>query len=141
MWTTILPYILKFFKSKYLYIILIVVAVCAIQLRITYLKNEVESKEYAIRTLQQINGTLISNIRSLDRELKAKDVVIDDVNAMYSNCRETSTKQINELLEISSIMDDQSSTEKVTKEGSNEVSKTTYSKGIDFINNSLSSIK
>lgn len=141
MWTTILPYILKFFKSKYLYIVLIVVAVCAIQLRITYLKNEVESKEYAIRTLQQINGTLISNIRSLDRELKAKDVVIDDVNAMYSNCRETSTKQINELLEISSIMDDQSSTEKVTKEGSNEVSKTTYSKGIDFINNSLSSIK
>lgn len=141
MWTTILPYILKFFKSKYLYIVLIVVAVCAIQLRITYLKNEVESKEYAIRTLQQINGTLISNIRSLDRELKAKDVVIDDVNAVYSNCRETSTKQINELLEISSIMDDQSSTEKVTKEGSNEVSKTTYSKGIDFINNSLSSIK
>lgn len=141
MWTTILPYILKFFKSKYLYIVLIVVAVCAIQLRITYLKNEVESKEYAIRTLQQINGTLISNIRSLDRKLKAKDVVIDDVNAMYSNCRETSTKQINELLEISSIMDDQSSTEKVTKEGSNEVSKTTYSKGIDFINNSLSSIK
>lgn len=141
MWTTILPYILKFFKSKYLYIVLIVVAVCAIQLRITYLKNEVESKEYAIRTLQQINGTLISNIRSLDRELKAKDVVIGDVNAMYSNCRETSTKQINELLEISSIMDDQSSTEKVTKEGSNEVSKTTYSKGIDFINNSLSSIK
>lgn len=141
MWTTILPYILKFFKSKYLYIVLIVVAVCAIQLRITYLKNEVESKEYTIRTLQQINGTLISNIRSLDRELKAKDVVIDDVNAMYSNCRETSTKQINELLEISSIMDDQSSTEKVTKEGSNEVSKTTYSKGIDFINNSLSSIK
>lgn len=141
MWTTILPYILKFFKSKYLYIVLIVVAVCAIQLRITYLKNEVESKEYAIRTLQQINGTLISNIRSLDRELKAKDVVIDDVNAIYSNCRETSTKQINELLEISSIMDDQSSTEKVTKEGSNEVSKTTYSKGIDFINNSLSSIK
>lgn len=141
MWTTILPYILKFFKSKYLYIVLIVVAVCAIQLRITYLKNEVESKEYAIRTLQQINGTLISNIRSLDRELKAKDVVINDVNAMYSNCRETSTKQINELLEISSIMDDQSSTEKVTKEGSNEVSKTTYSKGIDFINNSLSSIK
>lgn len=141
MWTTILPYILKFFKSKYLYIVLIVVAVCAIQLRITYLKNEVESKEYAIRTLQQINGTLISNIRSLDRELKAKDVVIDDVNAMYSNCRETSTKQIKELLEISSIMDDQSSTEKVTKEGSNEVSKTTYSKGIDFINNSLSSIK
>lgn len=141
MWTTILPYILKFFKSKYLYIVLIVVAVCVIQLRITYLKNEVESKEYAIRTLQQINGTLISNIRSLDRELKAKDVVIDDVNAMYSNCRETSTKQINELLEISSIMDDQSSTEKVTKEGSNEVSKTTYSKGIDFINNSLSSIK
>lgn len=141
MWTTILPYILKFFKSKYLYIVLIVVAVCAIQLRITYLKNEVESKEYAIRTLQQINGTLISNIRSLDRELKAKDVVIDDVNAMHSNCRETSTKQINELLEISSIMDDQSSTEKVTKEGSNEVSKTTYSKGIDFINNSLSSIK
>ena len=141
MWTTILPYILKFFKSKYLYIVLIVVAVCAIQLRITYLKNEVESKEYAIRTLQQINGTLISNIRSLDRELKAKDAVIDDVNAMYSNCRETSTKQIKELLEISSIMDDQSSTEKVTKEGSNEVSKTTYSKGIDFINNSLSSIK
>lgn len=141
MWTTILPYILKFFKSKYLYIVLIVVAVCAIQLKITYLKNEVESKEYAIRTLQQINGTLISNIRSLDRELKAKDVVIDDVNAMYSNCRETSTKQIKELLEISSIMDDQSSTEKVTKEGSNEVSKTTYSKGIDFINNSLSSIK
>lgn len=141
MWTTILPYILKFFKSKYLYIVLIVVAVCAIQLRITYLKNEVESKEYEIRTLQQINGTLISNIRSLDRELKAKDVVIDDVNAMYSNCRETSTKQIKELLEISSIMDDQSSTEKVTKEGSNEVSKTTYSKGIDFINNSLSSIK
>lgn len=141
MWTTILPYILKFFKSKYLYIVLIVVAVCAIQLRITYLKNEVESKEYAIRTLQQINGTLISNIRSLDKELKAKDVVIDDVNAMYSNCRETSTKQIKELLEISSIMDDQSSTEKVTKEGSNEVSKTTYSKGIDFINNSLSSIK
>lgn len=141
MWTTILPYILKFFKSKYLYIVLIVVAVCAIQLRITYLKNEVESKEYAIRTLQQINGTLISNIRSLDRELKAKDVVIDDVNAMYSNCRETSTKQIKELLEISSIMDDQSSTETVTKEGSNEVSKTTYSKGIDFINNSLSSIK
>lgn len=141
MWTTILPYILKFFKSKYLYIVLIVVAVCVIQLRITYLKNEVESKEYAIRTLQQINGTLISNIRSLDRELKAKDVVIDDVNAIYSNCRETSTKQINELLEISSIMDDQSSTEKVTKEGSNEVSKTTYSKGIDFINNSLSSIK
>lgn len=141
MWTTILPYILKFFKSKYLYIVLIVIAVCAIQLRITYLKNEVESKEYAIRTLQQINGTLISNIRSLDRELKAKDVVIDDVNAIYSNCRETSTKQINELLEISSIMDDQSSTEKVTKEGSNEVSKTTYSKGIDFINNSLSSIK
>lgn len=141
MWTTILPYILKFFKSKYLYIVLIVVAVCAIQLRITYLKNEVESKEYAIRTLQQINGTLISNIRSLDRELKAKAVVIDDVNAMYSNCRETSTKQIKELLEISSIMDDQSSTEKVTKEGSNEVSKTTYSKGIDFINNSLSSIK
>lgn len=141
MWTTILPYILKFFKSKYLYIVLIVVAVCAIQLRITYLKNEVESKEYAIRTLQQINGTLISNIRSLDRELKAKDVVIDDVNAMYSNCRETSTKQVKELLEISSIMDDQSSTEKVTKEGSNEVSKTTYSKGIDFINNSLSSIK
>jgi len=141
MWTTILPYILKFFKSKYLYIVLIVVAVCAIQLRITYLKNEVESKEYAIRTLQQINGTLSSNIRSLDRELKAKDVVIDDVNAMYSNCRETSTKQIKELLEISSIMDDQSSTEKVTKEGSNEVSKTTYSKGIDFINNSLSSIK
>lgn len=141
MWTTILPYILKFFKSKYLYIVLIVVAVCAIQLRITYLKNEVESKEYAIRTLQQINGTLISNIRSLDKELKAKDVVIDDVNAMYSNCRETSTKQVKELLEISSIMDDQSSTEKVTKEGSNEVSKTTYSKGIDFINNSLSSIK
>jgi len=141
MWTTILPYILKFFKSKYLYIVLIVVAVCAIQLRITYLKNEVESKEYAIRTLQQINGTLSSNIRSLDRELKAKDVVIDDVNAMYSNCRETSTKQVKELLEISSIMDDQSSTEKVTKEGSNEVSKTTYSKGIDFINNSLSSIK
>lgn len=141
MWTTILPYILKFFKSKYLYIVLIVVAVCAIQFRITYLKNEVESKEYAIRTLQQINGTLSSNIRSLDRELKAKDVVIDDVNAMYSNCRETSTKQIKELLEISSIMDDQSSTEKVTKEGSNEVSKTTYSKGIDFINNSLSSIK
>lgn len=141
MWTTILPYILKFFKSKYLYIVLIVVAVCAIQLRITYLKNEVESKEYAIRTLQQINGTLSSNIRSLDRELKAKDVVIDDVNAMYSNCRETSTKQIKELLEISSIMDDQSSTEKVTKEGSNEVSKITYSKGIDFINNSLSSIK
>ena len=141
MWTTILPYILKFFKSKYLYIVLIVVAVCAIQLRITYLKNEVESKEYAIRTLQQINGTLISNIRSLDRELKAKDVAIDDVNAMYSDCRETSTKQIKELLEISSIMDDQSSTEKVTKEGSNEVSKTTYSKGIDFINNSLSSIK
>lgn len=141
MWTTILPYILKFFKSKYLYVVLIVVAVCAIQLRITYLKNEVESKEYAIRTLQQINGTLISNIRSLDKELKAKDVVIDDVNAMYSNCRETSTKQIKELLEISSIMDDQSSTEKVTKEGSNEVSKTTYSKGIDFINNSLSSIK
>ena len=141
MWTTILPYILKFFKSKYLYIVLIVVAVCAIQLRITYLKNEVGSKEYAIRTLQQINGTLISNIRSLDRELKAKDVVIDDVNAMYSNCRETSTKQVKELLEISSIMDDQSSTEKVTKEGSNEVSKTTYSKGIDFINNSLSSIK
>jgi len=141
MWTTILPYILKFFKSKYLYIVLIVVAVCAIQLRITYLKNEVESKEYAIRTLQQINGTLSSNIRSLDRELKAKDVVIDDVNAMYSNCRETSTKQGKELLEISSIMDDQSSTEKVTKEGSNEVSKTTYSKGIDFINNSLSSIK
>lgn len=141
MWTTILPYILKFFKSKYLYIVLIVVAVCAIQLRITYLKNEVESKEYAIRTLQQINGTLTSNIRSLDRELKAKDVVIDDVNAMYSNCRETSTKQVKELLEISSIMDDQSSTEKVTKEGSNEVSKTTYSKGIDFINNSLSSIK
>lgn len=141
MWTTILPYILKFFKSKYLYIVLIVVAVCAIQLRITYLKNEVESKEYAIRTLQQINGTLISNIRSLDKELKAKAVVIDDVNAMYSNCRETSTKQIKELLEISSIMDDQSSTEKVTKEGSNEVSKTTYSKGIDFINNSLSSIK
>ena len=141
MWTTILPYILKFFKSKYLYIVLIVVAVCAIQLRITYLKNEVESKEYAIRTLQQINGTLISNIRSLDRELKAKDVVIDDVNAMYSNCRETSTKQVKELLEISSIMDDQSSTETVTKEGSNEVSKTTYSKGIDFINNSLSSIK
>ena len=141
MWTTILPYILKFFKSKYLYIVLIVVAVCAIQLRITYLKNEVESKEYAIRTLQQINGTLISNIRSLDRELKAKDVVIDDVNAMYSNCRETSTKQVKELLKISSIMDDQSSTEKVTKEGSNEVSKTTYSKGIDFINNSLSSIK
>ena len=60
---------------------------------------------------------------------------------MYSNCRETSTKQVKELLEISSIMDDQSSTEKVTKEGSNEVSKTTYSKGIDFINNSLSSIK
>jgi len=141
MWTTILPYILKFFKSKYLYIVLIVVAVCAIQLRITYLKNEVESKEYAIRTLQQINGTLISNIRSLDRELKAKDVVIDDVNTMYSNCRETGTKQIKELLEISSIMDDQSSTEKVTKEGSNEVSKTTYFKGIDFINNSLSSIK
>ena len=141
MWTTILSYILKFFKSKYLYIILIVAAVCAIQLRITYLKNEVESKEYAIRTLQQINGTLISNIRSLDRELKAKAIVIDDVNAMYSNCRETSTKQIKELLEISSIMDDQSSTEKVTKEGSNEVSKTTYSKGIDFINNSLSSIK
>lgn len=141
MWTTILPYILKFFKSKYLYIVLIVVAVCAIQLRITYLKNEVESKEYAIRTLQQINGTLISNIRSLDRELKAKDVAIGDVNAMYSNCRETSTKQVKELLEISSIMDDQSSTEKVTKEGSNEVSKTTYSKGIDFINNSLSSIK
>lgn len=141
MWTTILPYILKFFKSKYLYIVLIVVAVCAIQLRITYLKNEVESKEYAIRILQQINGTLISNIRSLDKELKAKAVVIDDVNAMYSNCRETSTKQIKELLEISSIMDDQSSTEKVTKEGSNEVSKTTYSKGIDFINNSLSSIK
>ena len=141
MWTTILPYILKFFKSKYLYIVLIVVAVCAIQLRITYLKNEVESKEYAIRTLQQINGTLISNIRSLDRELKAKNVVIDDVNAMYGNCRETSTKQTKELLEISSIMDDQSSTEKVTKEGSNEVSKTTYSKGIDFINNSLSSIK
>ena len=141
MWTTILPYILKFFKSKYLYIVLIVVAVCAIQLRITYLKNEVESKEYAIRTLQQINGTLSSNIRSLDKELKAKAVVIDDVNAMYSNCRETSTKQIKELLEISSIMDDQSSTEKVTKEGSNEVSKTTYSKGIDFINNSLSSIK
>lgn len=141
MWTTILPYILKFFKSKYLYIVLIVVAVCAIQLRITYLKNEVESKEYAIRTLQQINGTLISNIRSLDKELKAKDVVIDDVNAMYSNCRETSTKQVKELLEISSIMDDQSSTEKVTREGSNEVSKTTYSKGIDFINNSLSSIK
>lgn len=141
MWTTILPYILKFFKSKYLYVVLIVVAVCAIQLRITYLKNEVESKEYAIRTLQQINGTLISNIRSLDKELKAKDVVIDDVNAMYSNCRETSTKQVKELLEISSIMDDQSSTEKVTKEGSNEVSKTTYSKGIDFINNSLSSIK
>lgn len=141
MWTTILPYILKFFKSKYLYIVLIVVAVCAIQLRITYLKNEVESKEYAIKTLQQINGTLISNIRSLDKELKAKDVVIDDVNAMYSNCRETSTKQVKELLEISSIMDDQSSTEKVTKEGSNEVSKTTYSKGIDFINNSLSSIK
>lgn len=141
MWTTILPYILKFFKSKYLYIVLIVVAVCAIQLRITYLKNEVESKEYAIRTLQQINGTLISNIRSLDKELKAKDAVIDDVNAMYSNCRETGTKQIKELLEISSIMDDQSSTEKVTKEGSNEVSKTIYSKGIDFINNSLSSIK
>lgn len=141
MWTTILPYILKFFKSKYLYVVLIVVAVCAIQLRITYLKNEVESKEYAIKTLQQINGTLISNIRSLDKELKAKDVVIDDVNAMYSNCRETSTKQVKELLEISSIMDDQSSTEKVTKEGSNEVSKTTYSKGIDFINNSLSSIK
>lgn len=141
MWTTILPYILKFFKSKYLYIVLIVVAVCAIQLRITYLKNEVESKEYAIRTLQQINGTLISNIRSLDKELKAKDVVIDDVNAMYSNCRETGIKQIKELLEISSIMDDQSSTEKVTKEGSNEVSKTIYSKGIDFINNSLSSIK
>lgn len=44
MWTTILPYILKFFKSKYLYIVLIVVAVCAIQLRITYLKNEVESR-------------------------------------------------------------------------------------------------
>lgn len=141
MWTALLPNILKFFKSKYLYVVLIAIAVCAIQFRITYLKNEVENKNAAIQSLQQTNETLVNSIKSLKEEIKAKDITITDVNNVLSRYRETNGKQVKELLEINSIMDEQTPDEKVDKGGSNEVSKTTYSKGINFINNALSSIK
>ena len=147
MLVNILPMILNFLKSKYTYIGLVIIVFGIMFFMIDSLQKTVDDKQDIINTLNTNIVNLQSKIDVLENNVKDKDKSLSEVNNVLNECRNTQAKQLKDIFEINSIMNEaeqettKNPTEQIVKEKTNEVSKTTYVKGINFINNSLSSVK
>lgn len=144
MLVNLIPIVLKIFKSKYTYFVIVAIVIGLMYMKINSLQKTIEQKQNVIEILNRNNTNLSEHIEILKKDIADREQSLSSVNNVLTKCQQTQDKQVKDILEINSIMDEvdeQETTEQPVKEKTNEVSKTTYIKGIDFINSSLSSVK
>ena len=147
--TSILSILNTVVKSKYFYIVIVIGIIIFMGIRIHLLKDTVADRDTTILTLKKNIENLRGNIEVLEQTVSDKEEVIISANKILTSCYEQNQKQINEMLEIDSIMTmcdngyqvTTTNTESKSTGGENHVSKATYSKGIDFINSTFDDIK
>lgn len=141
------------FSSKYFYIGLGIIFLGYLGLRIHLLKCTIEERDFTITQLKVNNSNLKGTIEALEQQIDDRDDSITNINKVLVTCYEQQQKQINDFSEIDTIMNltdpviesytvSGTKPEVVKPEGGKEnVSKATYTKGIDFINRTFDAIE